>query len=145
MKKTFACTALAALLVGSTAHGAAYRIPEQSVNAVAKAGANIASSNTADASYFNPANMSWLEDRALFEGAAEWIHLKTINYHDNRSPLYSGESDGEDFVLPQKGLVLDEIANQIEDGAVEDGIGHLDGLIAEGLGNEALSDTRWAE
>jgi long-chain fatty acid transport protein len=100
MKKTCACTALAALLVGSTAHGAGYRIPEQSVNAVAKAGANIASSTTADASYFNPANMSWLEDRALFEGAAEWIHLKTINYHDNRSPLYSGESDGEDFVLP---------------------------------------------
>ncbi len=100
MKKTCACTAIAALLVGGTAYGAGYRIPEQSVNAVAKAGANIASSNTADASYFNPANMSWLEDRAIFEGAAEWIHLKEIDYQDRRSPLYNGESDSEDFVLP---------------------------------------------
>jgi len=100
MKKTCACTAIAALLAGGTAYGAAYRIPEQSVNAVAKAGANIASSNTADSSYFNPANMSWLEDRAIFEGTAEWIHLKEIDYQDRRSPLYSGESDSEDFVLP---------------------------------------------
>jgi len=100
MRKTFICTAIAALLAGGTAYGSGYRIPEQSVNAVAKAGANIASSNTADTSYFNPANMSWLDDRAMFEGTAEWIHLKTISYHDRRSPLYNGESDSEDFVLP---------------------------------------------
>jgi len=100
MKKTLAYTAIAALLASGTAYGAGYRVPEQSVNSVAKAGANIASSNTADASYFNPANMSWLEDRFMVEGTAEWIHLNTIHYHDNRTPMYNGESDSEDFVLP---------------------------------------------
>jgi len=100
MKKTFVVAAVAALVAGSNAWGAGYRIPEQSVNSLAKAGANIASADTADASYFNPANMGWLEDRGYLEVDLQWIHLKSVTYTDNRTSLYNGESESEDYLLP---------------------------------------------
>ena len=100
MKKTFAAAAIMALVLSGQAWGAGYRIPEQSVNSLAKAGANIASANTADAAYFNPANMGWLEDRGYLEVDLGWINLKSITYTDNRTPLFNGESESEDFLLP---------------------------------------------
>ncbi len=100
MKKTIAGAAVIALAVSGTAYGSGYRIPEQSVNAVAKAGANVAFTRSADAAYYNPANMSWMEDRGFLEGNAEWVRLKSISYADNRSSSFNGESDKEDFVMP---------------------------------------------
>ncbi len=100
MKKKIVLVAVASLVVSGTAYGAGYRIPEQSVNSVAKAGANIAYTPGADAAYFNPANMGWLEDRGYLEGNLEWINLKSITYSDNRTPLYDGKSEEENFVLP---------------------------------------------
>ncbi len=100
MKKIIAGAAVIGLAVSGTACGAGYRIPEQSVNSVAKAGANVAYTRGADTAYSNPANMSWMEDRGFLEGDAEWIRLKSISYADNRSSFFNGESDKEDFVLP---------------------------------------------
>lgn len=100
MKKRFVVAAVAALAVGSTAYGGGYRVPEQSVNSVAKAGANVAYTPGADAAYFNPANMGWLEDRGYLEGNLEWIKLKSISYSDNRTPAFNGESEEENFLLP---------------------------------------------
>ncbi|HEB69718.1 MAG TPA: aromatic hydrocarbon degradation protein [Desulfobulbus sp.] len=100
MKKKIVLVAVASLVVSGTAYGAGYRIPEQSVNSVAKAGANIAYTPGADAAYFNPANMGWLEDRGYLEGNLEWINLKSITYSDNRTSLYDGKSEEENFVLP---------------------------------------------
>lgn len=100
MKKKIVLAAVASLVVSGTAYGAGYRIPEQSVNSVAKAGANIAYTPGADAAYFNPANMGWLENRGYLEGGLEWINLKSITYTDSRTPLYNGESEEENFVLP---------------------------------------------
>jgi len=100
MKKTITGAAVIALAVAGTAYGSGYRIPEQSVNAVAKAGANVAYTTGADTAYYNPANMSWLEDRGFLEGGAGWIRLKSISYADNRTSRFNGESDKEDFVLP---------------------------------------------
>jgi len=100
MKKKIVIAAVVAIAVNGTAYGSGYRIPEQSVNSVAKAGANVAYTPGADASYYNPANMSWLEDRGYLEGNLEWIRLKSITYNDNRTSTFNGESDKEDFVLP---------------------------------------------
>ncbi|HHD64436.1 MAG TPA: aromatic hydrocarbon degradation protein [Desulfobulbaceae bacterium] len=100
MKKKSIVAVVAALAVSGTAYGSGYRIPEQSVDSVAKAGANVAYTTGADASYYNPANMSWLEDRGYLEGNLEWIHLKSITYNDNRTSQFNGESEKEDFVLP---------------------------------------------
>jgi long-chain fatty acid transport protein len=58
MKNKISVLALSSILITGSAWASAYRIPEQSVDSVAKSGANIASSMDADASYYNPANMS---------------------------------------------------------------------------------------
>jgi long-chain fatty acid transport protein len=100
MKKTIAVAALGLLIAAGTAYGSGYRIPEQSVNATAKAGANIAYTTGADAAFYNPANMSWLEDRAYLEGNLTYIGLNSISYRDNRSPLYNGDSEYESFLMP---------------------------------------------
>ena len=59
MKKKIAFLALAGVFAAGTAYGSAFRIPEQSINSTALSGAYIANANGPDASYFNPANMSW--------------------------------------------------------------------------------------
>ncbi len=100
MKKIVAGAAVVVLAISGAAYGSGYRIPEQSVNAVAKAGANVAYTRSADAAYYNPANMSWMEDRGFLEGNAEWVRLKSISYVDRRTSRFNGESDKEDFVLP---------------------------------------------
>lgn len=77
-----------------------WRIPEQSVDSTAKAGANIASAKRADVSYFNPANMGWLEDTWSVEVDATYIYLSPIDYEDGRTPLYNGSSEAEHFFVP---------------------------------------------
>lgn len=101
MKKTISVMALASVLAATTAFASGYRIPEQSGDSTAKSGANIASASGADASYFNPANMSWMDNEGwLVEGDLSYIHLTKVEYNDNRSSLYSDESEDENFLLP---------------------------------------------
>jgi long-chain fatty acid transport protein len=105
MKKTISVLAVASVFAAGSAFAAAYRIPEQSVDSVSKAGANIASAQHADASYFNPANMSWMESAWQVEVDMDYIHLASIKYTDARSPLYDGSSKEENFLAPTMFLV----------------------------------------
>ena len=100
MKKRIAVATLSLLIASGTAYGSGYRIPEQSVNSTARAGASVAYTPAADAAFFNPANMSWLEDRGHVETNITYIGLKSIRYTDNRSSLYNGDSEYESFYLP---------------------------------------------
>lgn len=100
MKKCLATASLVLLTASGTALASGYRIPEQSVNSTARSGSYVAYTPGADASYFNPANMAWLEDRGVIEADATWIHLTPIEYSDNRSALYNGESEEENFLMP---------------------------------------------
>ncbi|NOX26303.1 MAG: aromatic hydrocarbon degradation protein [Deltaproteobacteria bacterium] len=100
MRKKIAVISLTALLAAGSAYASGYRIPEQSVNSVARAGAYIAHTPEADAAYYNPANMSWLADRGYLETDLTYLHLTSISYRDNRSPLYNGDSSSENFLLP---------------------------------------------
>lgn len=100
MNKTVGAAGLILLATAGSALASGYRIPEQSVNSTARAGGYVAYTPAADASYYNPANMAWLDHRALMEVDATWIHLKAITYTDNRSSLYNGESETENFLLP---------------------------------------------
>jgi long-chain fatty acid transport protein len=70
------------------------------MNSTAKAGANIASAGSADASYYNPAGMALLEDTWHLEGTATYLHLTSIDYADSRSSMLDGSSENEDFLLP---------------------------------------------
>ena len=100
MKKKISVLALASIFVASSAMASGWRIPEQSVDSTAKAGANIASSTRADTAYFNPANMSWMEDTWHVEVDATYIFLSEIDYDDNRTSLLSGISEEENFLVP---------------------------------------------
>jgi long-chain fatty acid transport protein len=100
MKKTISALALVSLFTATSALASGYRIPEQSVDSTAKAGANVASASRADAAYYNPANMSWLSDGWQAQANLTYIHLTPISYEDYRSPLFDAESEGENFLLP---------------------------------------------
>ncbi len=105
MKKTISTLALVSLFAATSAFASAYRIPEQSVDSTAKAGANVASASRADAAYFNPANMSWLSDGWQTQVNLTYIRLTAISYEDSRSALFDGESEDENFLLPTGFLV----------------------------------------
>jgi len=76
-----------------------YKIPEQSLNSMAKAGANVAYTTGADSSYDNPANMSFLdESKSYLEGGLTLVHLPS-NIYTLGGP-YSGESKAENLPLP---------------------------------------------
>jgi long-chain fatty acid transport protein len=111
MKKTISVLAVASVFAAGSAFASAYRIPEQSVDSTAKAGANIASAQHADASYFNPANMSWMESAWQAEVDLDYIHLSSIKYTDARSPLYNGSSKEENFLAPTMFLVSPDFNN----------------------------------
>lgn len=111
MKKVISVVAVASLFVAGTAFASGYRIPEQSIDSTAKVGANIASASNADASYYNPANMSWIDAGWLTEVDLTYINLTAISYEDFRTPLYNGESETENFLLPTFFLVSPDYNN----------------------------------
>ena len=82
------------------AFGAGYQIPNQSTRAVGIAGATIAFSSGPDTSYYNPANMSFLDDIWMLETSLTLLYLPSIEYTDNRSSLFNGSSESEMFYLP---------------------------------------------
>ncbi len=111
MKKSISLLALASILAAGTAFASGYRIPEQSSDSVAKAGAHIASSVGADSSYYNPANMSWAADSWLTEIDLTYIGLASIDYTDVRTPVFNGSSDTENFILPTFFVVSPDYSN----------------------------------
>ncbi|MEN8199941.1 MAG: OmpP1/FadL family transporter [Thermodesulfobacteriota bacterium] len=112
MKKKISVLALSSILIAGSAWASAYRIPEQSVDSMAKAGANIASADEADASYYNPANMAWTRaDVWQFEGNLNYIHLPSVSYEDNRTSFYNGSSESEHFLIPTVFLVSPDMNN----------------------------------
>ena len=111
MKKVISVIAAASLFAAGSAFASGYRIPEQSIDSTAKVGANIASATKADTTYYNPANMSWIDAGWLTEFDLTWIHLASISYEDFRSPMLSGSSEKENFLLPTFFLVSPEYNN----------------------------------
>jgi len=110
MKKKIAVVALTGILAAGPAFASGYRIPEQSVNSTALSGAYVANTPGADASYYNPANMSWLENKWQTEASLTWINLSSIEYTDTR-PGYSSGSKTEDFAMPNLHVVSPEYNN----------------------------------
>ena len=105
MKKVISVLALASVFAAGSAFASGYRIPEQSSDSVAKAGAHIASTKGADTSFYNPANMAWADDAWLTEIDLNYIHLATIDYTDSRTSTMNGASSTENFLLPTFFLV----------------------------------------
>ena len=110
-KKTILLAAAAIGFCAPSAHASGYRIPEQSLNSTALSSAYVAHAFSADAAYFNPANMSWLDNTTLIEGGFTYIHLPSVTYTDYRTSAFSGDSEGEHFIIPNFYLVSPEYSN----------------------------------
>ncbi len=106
MKKIVSVTLSAAL--ASSLYAAGYKIPEQSIKSVALAAAYVAGADEADAAYFNPANMSFMDEAQRFEIAFTGIYLPRVKYEGSQvvstSPLTlrtaNNESRSESFLVP---------------------------------------------
>ncbi|MRJ02003.1 MAG: transporter [Epsilonproteobacteria bacterium] len=94
-------------LLAAISFGAAYKIPEQSLKSVALAGAYVAGAKGADAAYFNPANMAFMEEGNWVELAITGIYLPKIKFSGQTyMPLSksfeeaSAKSRSESFLVP---------------------------------------------
>ncbi|WP_201351919.1 OmpP1/FadL family transporter [Hydrogenimonas urashimensis] len=87
-------------------HASAYKLPEQSVRSLGLSAAYVAGAESADANYYNPANMGWLDERQQIEGALTLIHLPEIAFSGMAVAPLAGlvaadsESKSEDFLVP---------------------------------------------
>ncbi len=87
--------------VASFSFAAGYKIPEQSLNSVALSAAYVANANGADASYYNPANMVWNDDKNLLEIGLTYINLPKIKYEGTLSGNPAdAKSKSQQFLLP---------------------------------------------
>jgi len=96
MSKVAALVALSAVSLSASG----WRIPEQSLNSTALSAAYVAGANGADASYYNPANMAFMEDGASLESALTYIRLPSIKYTDAEVAAVNGDSKVENFIVP---------------------------------------------
>ena len=85
-------------LSAATLLASGWRIPEQSLNGTALSAAYVAGANGADASYYNPANMSFMPNGAEIEAAMTYINLPKIKYTDTTG--FINDSKEEQFFMP---------------------------------------------
>ena len=97
-------------LSAATLLASGYRIPEQSLNSVALSAAYVAGANGADASYYNPANMSFMENGAYTEVALTYINLPKVNF-EGTSASMNGDSKEEEFLMPNLHYVSPMMGN----------------------------------
>jgi Long-chain fatty acid transport protein len=86
------------VMTGTMAMAGGYKIPEQSLNSMALGAAYVAHTTEADTAYFNPANMSFMNESQYVEGGLTLAHLPS-NIYTLIDP-YSGESKTEDILIP---------------------------------------------
>ncbi len=103
MKKILLVSAITA----STLMASGYKIPEQSVNSTALAGAYVSNTTAADAAYYNPANMAFMSSDKHLELNMMYIHLDPVDFQGSIYNQYehSSQSASEDFMIPQMHFV----------------------------------------
>jgi long-chain fatty acid transport protein len=82
-------------------HASGYKLPEQSGNSVALAGAYIANSRGPDTAYYNPANMAWEEDFSKFEINTYYLYLPKVDFKGTVGGMAGDtKSFSEHFFIP---------------------------------------------
>ncbi len=84
-----------------------YKIPEVSLNSVALSAANVAHNSSADAAYYNPANMVFMKNEALAEANLMYIGLDDINY---KAAGIDIDSKRENFIVPSLHYVSQDVS-----------------------------------
>lgn len=79
---------LSLIAAASILSSAAYKLPEQSIDGLATAAANVANCEGADCAFYNPANISFLNDNKQFiEGGLSFVHLPSIKFEGSQTIL----------------------------------------------------------
>ncbi len=104
---------LMSLVTSSVLMAGGYKIPENSLNGVALSAANIAHNKSADAAYYNPANMVFMSDKNHMEADLTYIGLSEVNYKGTYKPTASTEdidSEDENFLVPSLHYVSGDVS-----------------------------------
>ncbi len=121
MKNLLLKTTALTILSSSIVFASGWRIPESSSKSIALSGAYVANSNGADATYYNPANMSFNENISQIEIGLMNVGLESMKYKDNRSNeangnFYDGETEEENSLVPSLFLTFPESKDGIRYG-----------------------------
>jgi len=97
--------ALSSLTLAYSLYAGGYKIPEVSTNGIALSAANIAHAHGADAAYYNPANMAFMDDEQNMEADLIYIGLDPVEYKgqvawDGSDTTYNLEAERENFLIP---------------------------------------------
>ena len=108
----FVRTVVIGMATATVLMASAYKIPEQSTRSMALSAAYVAGADSADASYFNPANMSWIEGDKLLEVGLTYIHLPEVEYRGSVAGVLADDnSKSENFLLPYFHYVSPKVGN----------------------------------
>jgi len=108
MNTKFTKSILLSSIVASSLFAGGYKVPENSLDAIALSSACIANANGADASYYNPANMAYNKASSI-EVDVTYIALSKVDFKGTttvptatRYVLYPTDttSESESFVIP---------------------------------------------
>ncbi len=88
------------IAASAIAMASGYKIPEQSINSTALSSAYTAYTMGADTAYFNPAAMSFMDDKSYVEAGLTLAYLPSIEYISDASASYNGESRIENIPIP---------------------------------------------
>ena len=93
---------LMSLVASSVLMAGGWKIPETSLNAIALSSANIAHNKSADAAYYNPANMVFMADESIIELDLTYIGLDAPNYKGTvfGTGPHDLNAEKESFLIP---------------------------------------------
>jgi long-chain fatty acid transport protein len=104
--------ALLSLLASSLAFAGGYKIPETSLNALALGAANIAHNKSADAAYYNPANMVFMQDVNHAEFDLMYIGLEGTKFEGSvYGTPYNISAKEENFIVPSLHFVSSKLGD----------------------------------
>ena len=106
---------LLSLATASILSAGGYMIPETSLNAVALSSANVAHASGADAAYYNPANMIFMDDRSVLSVDLTHIGISAQNYKGTvpatGAYVHDIDAESETFLVPS----INYVSNKIND------------------------------
>ena len=103
---------LLSIVAASALFAGGYKIPEVSTNGVALSAANVAHSTSADAAYYNPANMIFMYFLNSLEMDLQYIGLDAIHFKGSGSQAGDSISaEKETFLVPSINYVSPKLGN----------------------------------
>jgi len=105
---------LISLVAAGLLHAGGYKIPETSTNGVALSAANVAHTTSADAAYYNPANMIFMADENSLEADMMVISIAPTNYKGTTGGIHDSvniDAESELFFVPSLNYVSPKLGN----------------------------------